>query len=84
MRGLPVVKVTEVSGGGGPEVSSTKTRTRGSVLGAVGVAGLAGAGTDGWRPPHARIALAANTRSQVAPPTGSRDIVPIRRVRGEK
>ena len=84
MRGLPVVKVTEVSAGGGPEVSSTKTRASGSSFGADGVAGLSGTGTEGRRPPQARIALAVNMRSKVAPPTGSRDIVPITEVRSEK
>jgi hypothetical protein len=72
-----VVKVTEVSGGGGPEVSSTKTRVRGSSLGADGVAGLSGIGTAGRRPPHPRIALAVSRRSQVAPFRGLRDIALI-------
>ena len=79
-----MVKVTEVSGGGGPEVSSTKTRASGSCLAAEGVAGLSGTGTEGRRPPQARIALAVNMRSEVAPPTGPREIVPITEVRSEK
>jgi hypothetical protein len=78
------VKVTEVSDGGGPEVSSTNTRATGRVLAADGVAGLSGAGTEGWRPLQARVELAVNTRSQVARLTGSRDIVPLGKVRSEK
>jgi hypothetical protein len=84
MRGLPVVKVTEVSDGGGPEVSSTKTRASGSTLGATGATDSAGlSATEGLRPPQARTALIAETRSQVAPPTGPRDIAPIKEVRSE-
>src|ERR1700694_173172 len=51
-RGLPVVKLTEVSDGGGPEVSSTITRASGKIRGAVGPAGVVLA--TGRRAPHAQ------------------------------
>ena len=79
-----MVKVTEVSGGGGPEVSSTKTRVSARTLGATGPTGSGDfSGTEARRPPQAGSAPSAKRRSQVAPPTGLRDIARIMKVRGE-
>src|SRR3954470_4915176 len=44
VRALPAEKLTEVSEGGGPEVSSTITRFNGRTRAAVGTAGAATAG----------------------------------------
>ena len=76
-----MVKVTDVSEGGGPEVSSTNSRARGSTLGAVGVAGLSG--TEGARPPQAMTALTAAKSGQLAATPNPRDIAPFREVRFE-
>ena len=53
---MPVVNVTEVSEGGGPEVSSTNTRASGSTRGATGPA--SGSVVGAWRLPHAPITAA--------------------------
>lgn len=70
IRGAPAIKLTEVSEGGGPDVSSTMTRASGRTLGAEGMA--AGVlGREGLEP-HALKKI-----SQVAGPFRVRDIAAI-------
>ena len=78
-----MVKVTEVSGGGGPEVSSTETLFRGMTLGAVGPGAASGAGA-GCRRPQPKAAPSPSTRVQVAAPGGLRDIAAISETSGEQ
>jgi hypothetical protein len=70
-----VVKVTEVSEGEGPAVSSRNTRTSGNTRGAAGVGLASGGGSR--RPPQAQTAATAQSHSQVAPGNGCQDIVEV-------
>jgi hypothetical protein len=76
MCGAPVVKLTEVSEGGGPDVSSTMTRASGSIRETAG--DDVGVGT-GALDPHA-----PRTTSQVARLFRLRNIPRILKVRGER
>jgi hypothetical protein len=77
------MKVADVSGGGGPKVSSTITRAKGRTRGAVVSGGALG--TAGWRAPQAPMVAAKTVRqSQVATPAGTRDIARITPVRRER
>jgi hypothetical protein len=78
---VPAVKLTDVSEGGGPEVSSTMTRTSGRIRATVGASGVVGA--TGWRAPQAPTEQSAATPSQVAGRLDPRDIPGITLVRGE-
>src|SRR3954468_14657518 len=62
MRSWPAEKVTDVSDGGGPDVSRTMTRERGRIRAAVGTGALVLLET-GARPPHA--VTPANSAVQV-------------------
>jgi hypothetical protein len=64
-RGSPDVKVTDVSEGAGPEVSSTITRARGNTRGAVGAGGVLVEA--GWRAPHPSMVVSHAVPSKVAP-----------------
>lgn len=64
LRGWPAVKVTDVSEGGGPEVSSTTTRANGNTRETVGTAGVPVAG--GLRAPQPRITPSDAVPSTVA------------------
>ena len=75
-RGVPAVKLTMVSEGGGPEVSSTKARAKGNTRAAAGAATGLADGTDCREP------QATRTRRQVARLPTPRDIPPI--IRGER
>ena len=63
VRGSPAVKVTDVSEGAGPEVSSTMTRARGNTRETVGAGGLLLVG--GWRPPQPSMAASHAVPSKV-------------------
>ena len=80
VREVPVLKLTEVSDGAGPEVSSTITRLDGNSRGAVGPGGAAVVGI-GRRPPQAQRPSAI-APSQVAGLPGPRDIARV--VKGER
>ena len=68
VRRVPVAKVTDVSGGGGPEVSSTMTRESGTCRETVGAAGVSGDAVADRPQPQAASRKAVETSS------GHRDI----------
>jgi hypothetical protein len=66
------MKVTDVSLGGGPAVSSMNTRASGKVRGAIGPGSSDAIGA--LRPPHAKQTAHSVIASQVAAWRGCRDI----------